>query len=113
MSVVPRFLNWHHNTVCHEDRKAERVSGDSLIPITDEQAKLGQEAFKFGQEGIEALRGLGSFLDRALGSTPEALVAFLGGDWLLSSVQRFSVIVGFENSLVGVPANHSAGARPG
>ena len=31
----------------------------------------------------------------------------------LSSVQRFSLIVGFENSLVGNPANRSAGARPG
>jgi adenylate cyclase len=31
----------------------------------------------------------------------------------LSSVQRFSLIVGIENSLVGISANHSAGARPG
>ncbi len=31
----------------------------------------------------------------------------------LSSVLRFSLIVGFENSLVGISANHSAGARPG
>jgi hypothetical protein len=31
----------------------------------------------------------------------------------LSSVLRFSLNVGFENSLVGLPANHSAGARPG
>jgi hypothetical protein len=31
----------------------------------------------------------------------------------LSSVLRFSLIVGFENSLVGIPASHSAGARPG
>jgi hypothetical protein len=32
---------------------------------------------------------------------------------VLSSVLRFSLIVGFENSLVGIPANHSAGASPG
>jgi hypothetical protein len=50
------------------------VSG-SLIPISDEQAKLGQEILK-------TLRGLGSFLEKALGSTPEDLVAYLGGDWL-------------------------------
>src|ERR1700740_1407383 len=31
----------------------------------------------------------------------------------LSSVLRFSLIVGFENSLVGIPANPSAGASPG
>ncbi len=35
------------------------------------------------------------------------------GPAMLSSVLRFSLIVGFENSLVGVPANHSAGASPG
>jgi hypothetical protein len=50
------------------------VSG-SLIPISDEQAKLGREI-------IKAFRGLGSFLAQALGSTPEDLVAYLGGDWL-------------------------------
>jgi hypothetical protein len=48
---------------------------DRLIPITDEQAKLGQEALK-------TLRGLGSFLEQALGSTPEDLIGYLGGDWL-------------------------------
>ncbi len=32
---------------------------------------------------------------------------------MLSSVLRFSAIVGIENSLVGIPASHSAGARPG
>jgi hypothetical protein len=31
----------------------------------------------------------------------------------VSSVLRFSRIMGFENSLVGIPANHSAGASPG
>jgi hypothetical protein len=55
---------------------------DSVIPITDEQAKLGQEIMKLGQETLKTLRGLGSFLDKALGSTPEALVGYLGGDWL-------------------------------
>jgi hypothetical protein len=50
------------------------VSG-SLIPISDEQAKLGQEVLK-------TLRELGSFFATALGSTPEDLVAYLGGDWL-------------------------------
>jgi hypothetical protein len=48
---------------------------DGLLPITDEQAKLGQEI-------VKAFRGLGSFLERALGSTPEDLIAYLGGDWL-------------------------------
>jgi hypothetical protein len=48
---------------------------NSLIPISDEQAKLGQEALKL-------LRGLGSFFEKALGSVPEDLIGFLGGDWL-------------------------------
>ena len=48
---------------------------DGLIPITDEQAKLGQEILK-------TFRGLGSFLERALGSTPEDLVGYFGGDHL-------------------------------
>jgi hypothetical protein len=50
------------------------VSG-SLIPISDEQAKLGQEILK-------TFRGFGSFIGEALGSTPEDLIAYLGGDWL-------------------------------
>ncbi len=48
---------------------------NALIPISDEQAKLGQEALK-------VLRGLGSFLTKSLGSVPEDIVGYLGGDWL-------------------------------
>lgn len=49
--------------------------GGELIPISDEQAKLGQEIIKvFG--------GLGSFIKDALGSVPTDLVGYLGGDWL-------------------------------
>lgn len=47
----------------------------SLIPISDEQAKLGQEILK-------TLRGLGSFIEKALGGTPEDLIAYFGGDRL-------------------------------
>ena len=38
---------------------------------------------------------------------------WFGGHPALSSVLRFSLIVGFENSLVGISANPSAGASPG
>jgi hypothetical protein len=48
---------------------------DNLIPISDEQAKLGQEI-------VKAFHGLGAFLAQALGSTPEDLIGYLGGDWL-------------------------------
>ena len=51
------------------------ADGNSLIPISDEQAKLGQEALKL-------LQGLGSFFGKALGSVPEDLAGYLGGDWL-------------------------------
>src|SRR6266852_1851280 len=50
------------------------MSGD-LIPISDEQAKAVQAALK-------TLRGVGAFLEKALGSTPADLVGLLGGDWL-------------------------------
>jgi hypothetical protein len=48
---------------------------DSLIPVSDEQAKLGQEI-------VKAFRGLGSFLEKTLGSTPEDLIGYLWGDRL-------------------------------
>jgi hypothetical protein len=51
------------------------VSDNSLIPISDEQAKAIQEALK-------VLQGLGSFLDKVLGDVPQNLVNYLGGDWL-------------------------------
>jgi hypothetical protein len=56
----------------------------NLIPISDEQAKAAQEAFK-------TLRGLGGFLKETLGTVPEDLVGYLGGDWL--RVRRFENIV--------------------
>ncbi|MDA8230739.1 MAG: Abi-alpha family protein [Magnetospirillum sp.] len=51
------------------------MTDNSLIPISDAQAEMATEALK-------ALRGVGSFLSEALGSTPADLVAYLGGDWL-------------------------------
>ncbi len=48
---------------------------NSVIPISDEQAKAIQEA-------IKAFRGLGSFLQKTFGTIPEDIVGLLGGDWL-------------------------------
>lgn len=48
---------------------------DSLIPIGDEQAKLGQEALK-------TLQGLGGFLKETFGTLPQDVVGLLGGDYL-------------------------------
>ena len=60
--------------------KAERggtivMTDGGLIPISDEQAKLGQEI-------VKTFRRLGSFLAKALGSTPEDLIGYFGGDSL-------------------------------
>ena len=47
-----------------------RMSDDNLIPISDEQAKLGQEA-------IGAARDLGGYLAKILGDLPQDLVGLL------------------------------------
>jgi len=46
-----------------------------LIPISDEQAKLGTAA-------IEFVEHLGRYVARVLGDVPEDLVGVAGGDWL-------------------------------
>ena len=51
------------------------IDDASLIPITDEQAKLGQEVMR-------AFSDLGTFFKEALGSVPSDLVGYMGGDWL-------------------------------
>ena len=48
---------------------------DNLIPISDEQAKLGQEL-------VKAARELGGFFGRTLGNTVENLIGYLFGDRL-------------------------------
>src|SRR2546421_13105124 len=52
---------------------------------------------------------------RALGHEPRIIPAIYVKPCRkgLSSVLRFSLIMGFENSLVGIPTNRSAGASPG
>jgi len=53
-----------------------------LVPISDEQAKAIQVAFKAAQEAIKTLQGVGGFLREAFGTAPEDIVAVLGGNWL-------------------------------
>ena len=52
---------------------------ESLVPISDEQAKLGQEALK-------VLQGIGSFVGKALESVPEDVVGYLGTADLVTTV---------------------------
>jgi hypothetical protein len=51
------------------------MASDNLVPISDEQAKLGQEALK-------TLQGLGGFLKDTFGTAPQDVVGLLGGDYL-------------------------------
>lgn len=51
------------------------MDGDSFIPLTDEQAKLGQEVAK-------AARGLGEYIGDVLGDIPKDLAGILIGDRL-------------------------------
>jgi len=51
------------------------MTENSLIPISDEQAKAIQEALK-------TLQGLGGFLKDTLGTVPSDIVGLLGGDYL-------------------------------
>jgi Abortive infection alpha len=51
------------------------MGDNSLIPISDEQARLGQEALK-------TLQGVGGFMKDALGTVPQDVVGLLGGDYL-------------------------------
>jgi hypothetical protein len=51
------------------------MSENSLIPVSDEQAKAIQEALK-------TLQGFGGFLEKTFGTMPEDIVALLGGDYL-------------------------------
>jgi hypothetical protein len=51
------------------------MASDNLIPISDEQAKLGQEA-------LRTLQGLGGFLKDTFGTLPQDVVGLLGGDYL-------------------------------
>jgi len=56
-------------------RVSKMSNSNSLIPISDEQAKAIQEALK-------TLQGFGGFLRETFGTVPQDVVGLLGGDWL-------------------------------
>lgn len=58
-----------------------------LIPISDEQAKAAQEAFKFASTVVEATSGAGRYMAEVLGTTPADVIGLLGGDYL--RIKRF------------------------
>jgi hypothetical protein len=51
-----------------------------MIPVTDEQAKALQEAFKLGNTGIGAVKDFAGYWAGVLGSAPEDLFGLLIGD---------------------------------
>ena len=92
--------------------------GWSFLPVlTLEQGGIVFVHFDQLDEVLDAEVGErhDALIARAVDPDQAILLIHFGGDvpQPVSSVLRFSLIVGFENSLVGVPANHSAGARPG
>ncbi len=83
--------------------------GDPLVPLSDEQAKLLQEALK-------ALRDVGDLLRDILGTVPEDLVGYLGGDWLKvrraeNVAQSSAVAVFTERRQIRAINRYSSGAR--
>jgi hypothetical protein len=55
---------------------------NSIIPISDEQAKALQEAFKLSGQSLETVRNFGRFLSKILGTVPEDLIGLAFGDAL-------------------------------
>jgi hypothetical protein len=51
-------------------------------PISDAQAKAIEASATAVREAIQALRGLGGYLERVFGTVPEDLVGYFGGDRL-------------------------------
>jgi hypothetical protein len=58
------------------DKSARYSMGDnSLIPISDDQAKLGQEL-------VKAIRDASGYFTDILGDAPKDLMGLLIGDWV-------------------------------
>jgi Abortive infection alpha len=72
-------------------RKRTMMDPNSLIPISEEQAKAIQEASKALQEALRIVQGSASFLREMFGTVPEDVVALLGGNWL--KVRRAAQLV--------------------
>jgi hypothetical protein len=77
---------------------------DSIIPISDAQAKAIEEALK-------TLQGFGGFLRETFGTVPEDLVGLLGGDWL--KVRRAeNLIRSLQKAKERLKARHVETAEP-
>jgi len=56
----------------------------SLPAPTDAQARAIEASAGAIREAVQALRGLGGYLERVFGTVPEDLVGYFGGDRLTS-----------------------------
>jgi len=93
--------------------KARQFAGDRGGDDIGRLAGAGEPAIARAQPGLRLPGDLADRLRLGWFSWRSCSSRLTLAGKRLSSVQRFSLIVGFENSLVGNPANRSAGARPG
>jgi hypothetical protein len=69
----PRKLGGRLTVIRGDDFEANSMSDDNLIPISDEQAKLGQQILRIG-------RDFGGYLADILSELPKDLVGLLAGN---------------------------------
>jgi len=64
--------------------RASAFMTTSLPAPTDAQARAIEASAGAIREAVQALRGLGGYLERVFGTVPEDLVGYFGGDRLTS-----------------------------
>jgi Abortive infection alpha len=71
-------------------------SDNSLIPISDEQAKAAQEMAKLGQDSLHLIRNLGGAIKELLGEVTKDLIGVAIGDrlrlWRLKNAAKAAVM---------------------
>jgi hypothetical protein len=61
---------------------------DSVIPISDDQAKAIAEGAKLGQDVVKAVSGAARYVARTVGTVPDDVIGIAGGDWLHEQRKR-------------------------
>jgi len=116
VAAIMRFLRSacrRHHLASNGPDKARQFAGDRGGDDIGRLAGAGEPAIARAQPGLRLPGDLADRLRLGWFSWRSCSSRLTLAGKRLSSVQRFSLIVGFENSLVGNPANRSAGARPG
>ena len=58
------------------------MSNNLMVPITDEQAKVLQEAAKFGTRALDTTEKIGAYAAQVVGNLPQNFVGVVIGDYL-------------------------------